>query len=1126
MASRKAGVITIDLLLGTGQFAPAAEGARAKLDQIGSSARQMGQHGVTGVQAVSGALRVLEGGVTNNLRAAERFTANVLGLGPILQAAFPVIGAIAFLGIVVKLGEEVHKFYTEMRDAPEKLAGGWRTLSSGITLSNDELRVSVDKIEQEIAKLEGRRQNTLKTMLDEAKVSSDKLGESLDKSFREFAKFLEENKPGALRQIFGEQSTFDLRQSAGGYTGTGGIQTRLDQASKEGEVKIAEAKTPKDLRTAELARDAELQKILNDELDRQNKALAEFQRLSKPQAGGIVRPEGLIHHPPGSFEGAVAAPGTAAKDETANIAQTQDYIKLLNNKREAIELDARLREATRKRDEIQAGKDFDRVERPAQDRINKLKSEFEGISIRLAGAGYNQGVRIAAEATAAAIKDIEEVNKLLEKQGTPGHRPTVSADQAKEIEQYELKIKTTTAEEVWRQKLAETTLSINEQIKSQELLTSAVGKGYEAVKRASVETQLISKVGPEAYEDPKKKFAVNIERQQLGDLYDKEHARQVADSIDKLHDQITLEETLARVQVQGAEVVRLATLQVKLAKMEENGATREQLDAELAAYRAQRANQAAAEIAGINEKISATQRLTDATVQGAEAERRAALENKYIEMQRNGATPEVIQQQRKADESENQQKITTKVAGRVNEFSNRLTIIDQEQIKLKSITVTEENRAGIERAGKELENERLNIVLQQYVAVRNLRDANLQILADISVQMGSAKDGVRAFFLEMQKQARTAAAIIEETLTNALDRVSDNLAKALTGQKTAWAQTFKDLGQNLLKETIKSDLQKGLGSIAQRFGITGLGSKPDGSKSNPLWVQMAGSVPAAGTSGAPGLPGIPGASAGKGTVFGGNQGGFVFNFLKAIGAKRPDEGTSGAVVNKPPVPQPTLPSVSIGKPDGTQGNPFYVVMAGAGVAQPQSGASNFFKTAGSIVLGAAVSGAAKPAGARAAGGPVDKGKMYLVGERGPEYFTPETSGHIIKNETTEKMMAVHHWINGRGAKPSDGATAKPFSIKGARAEGGDVTAGSAYMVGERGPELFAAAGASGGPESRSDGTVGGTQIHIGEIHTGGGDPQLTKQSVIDAMRAVHGQSVSVSIQAINDRQRRTPASKH
>jgi hypothetical protein len=38
------------------------------------------------------------------------------------------------------------------------------------------------------------------------------------------------------------------------------------------------------------------------------------------------------------------------------------------------------------------------------------------------------------------------------------------------------------------------------------------------------------------------------------------------------------------------------------------------------------------------------------------------------------------------------------------------------------------------------------------------------------------------------------------------------------------------------------------------------------------------------------------------------------------------------------------------------------------------------------------------AGARAGGGPVVGGRDYLVGEKGPEVFTPNMSGSIIAND--------------------------------------------------------------------------------------------------------------------------------
>jgi hypothetical protein len=44
-------------------------------------------------------------------------------------------------------------------------------------------------------------------------------------------------------------------------------------------------------------------------------------------------------------------------------------------------------------------------------------------------------------------------------------------------------------------------------------------------------------------------------------------------------------------------------------------------------------------------------------------------------------------------------------------------------------------------------------------------------------------------------------------------------------------------------------------------------------------------------------------------------------------------------------------------------------------------------------------------GARAAGGPVSAGKSYLVGEEGPEIFSPKFSGKILPSEETKKALS-------------------------------------------------------------------------------------------------------------------------
>lgn len=68
-------------------------------------------HAVSEIQATSGALRVLEG--SGGLRAAERFIATTLGIGPALQAIFPIVGAIAFLDVLIKGGEKISELWTK-----------------------------------------------------------------------------------------------------------------------------------------------------------------------------------------------------------------------------------------------------------------------------------------------------------------------------------------------------------------------------------------------------------------------------------------------------------------------------------------------------------------------------------------------------------------------------------------------------------------------------------------------------------------------------------------------------------------------------------------------------------------------------------------------------------------------------------------------------------------------------------------------------------------------------------------------------------------------------------------------------------------------------------------------------
>jgi len=62
----------------------------------------------------------------------------------------------------------------------------------------------------------------------------------------------------------------------------------------------------------------------------------------------------------------------------------------------------------------------------------------------------------------------------------------------------------------------------------------------------------------------------------------------------------------------------------------------------------------------------------------------------------------------------------------------------------------------------------------------------------------------------MQGQARTAGSILYDSLNSAVDQVSGQLGKLLTGQKTSLPRCFRAL-RGMVKENTKSLMQKGLG---------------------------------------------------------------------------------------------------------------------------------------------------------------------------------------------------------------------------------------------------------------------------------------------------------------------------
>jgi hypothetical protein len=237
----------------------------------------------------------------------------------------------------------------------------------------------------------------------------------------------------------------------------------------------------------------------------------------------------------------------------------------------------------------------------------------------------------------------------------------------------------------------------------------------------------------------------------------------------------------------------------------------------------------------------------------------------------------------------------------------------------------------------------------------------------LMLRFGGVRDGVNAFFLDMQKSAKSTASIIYEALNSAFDRLAEQLTQLVTGGKTSFAKMFEGIGKQMLNASIKQGMQTGLGALGKSMGVNlggALGGKPDGTKGNPLWVKMAkdaGLDLGGGASDAadPSSSGDPSAAGAGGGIFAGLLG-------KAMGFLGP------------------LMKGLIGGGGGGLGGMF------GGLA-----------------------------GAFAGGGDMEVGKSYLVGENGPEI---RRGNRISSNSASRRMLegnASNHYytIDARGTDP-------------------------------------------------------------------------------------------------------------
>ncbi|MDR3725274.1 MAG: phage tail tape measure C-terminal domain-containing protein [Terracidiphilus sp.] len=247
------------------------------------------------------------------------------------------------------------------------------------------------------------------------------------------------------------------------------------------------------------------------------------------------------------------------------------------------------------------------------------------------------------------------------------------------------------------------------------------------------------------------------------------------------------------------------------------------------------------------QQLTAQQRLNAAIAQGVEAKRQAAIANEQDAVRaafidRGDTDTEALQAQldfiRKKSDLEQQAADGERAVG----FALVKQYDDQRTAILRAVAAARELHLSLD----------MRAVL---AANKEASDAFFAAQDKAILATGSMMDGLHVALDQIARDTESNAQRVHDAFAQALSSMNDSIAKAMTGQKADFAGAFRGIADNLAKQS----LQK-LESTA--LNAMGFGGKPDGSKTNPLYVKNVDAFGGVGSS----------TSGLLGSLFGGSKG--------------------------------------------------------------------------------------------------------------------------------------------------------------------------------------------------------------------------------------------------------------
>lgn len=308
-----AGDVVISLSLNDAQFSAALDKTNARLLQFQRAASRAGEVSVTKFQATSSALRLMEGGINNSLRAAERFAGTLPMVGRLMEAAFPVTGAIAFAAILYRMSERFVAFRQQMDGITQAIGRDWSGVVDQINARADSLAVTNDQLQRQLDKLLGHpSSNGLADALDEARKSADALSASLAKDVQQINDIVTKSDVGMFASVLKNQARTAPTDK---FIAGAGAQISAVQGEYDPVIAAALASGNKeDVAQARQAEMVKLQSVFGAITATLNKRLEAARRAQQAFTGDYAPGTGIVypHYQQGS-------------DQSANIAKLQEF---------------------------------------------------------------------------------------------------------------------------------------------------------------------------------------------------------------------------------------------------------------------------------------------------------------------------------------------------------------------------------------------------------------------------------------------------------------------------------------------------------------------------------------------------------------------------------------------------------------------------------------------------------------------------------------------------------------------------------------------------------------------------------------------------------------------------------